>query len=155
MHEAVYGRSQFGFVSPSVSQLATPFEERSTMFKIDWDKVMQLSKALAEKVPGWRIWGIPRGGSIVEAIMANHGCQLTDGVTSDVVVDDIADSGKTLARCIRPTAALIVRQGCEPLPTYWIMMLATSDYILFPWEDEVVAQEKIDAGISFRDKDSE
>jgi len=126
------------------------------MFKIDQTMCNQLAKALAKKVPKWRIWGIPRGGTIVAGLMTYYGCKLTDGhdATIDVVVDDIADTGATLKGYGGATAALVVRQGCAPLPDYWVMMLATSDYILFPWEDEAEVQEKINAGVSFRDRDS-
>lgn len=127
------------------------------MYKISWETVTQLVKELAKKVPGWRVWGIPRGGTIVEALLAYQGCKQTAGhdATTDVVVDDIADTGVTLREYAGPTATLVVRLSCKPLPTYWVMALATSEYILFPWEDEAEAQKKIDAGKSFRDVDNE
>jgi len=126
------------------------------MFEITWIMVAQCIQELAKKIPGWRVYGVPRGGAIVVSLLAYYNCQVVDScdAAKDVVVDDIADRGVTLLSYDGPTAALIVRQGCKPLPTYWTMMLATSEYILFPWEDEAEVQKKIDAGLSFRDKDS-
>lgn len=125
------------------------------MYKISWEMVQQMVKQLARHIPGWRVYGVPRSGSIVAALLTYCGCGLTNSVDAIVIVDDIADTGKTLDLYDKPTAVLVVRQGCKPMPTYWSMMLATSEYILFPWEDEKEAQKKIDAGKSFRDVDNE
>ena len=115
-----------------------------TMYKISWDEVMRMSIQLARKMQGKCIWGIPRGGSIVAAIMSFHGCLLVDVLTeAHVIVDDIACSGRTLNELRSPTAVLVVRAKCSYKPSYWVVQLDALDYVLFPWEDEEKIQEQI------------
>jgi len=107
---------------------------------------MWMVERLATELQDMRIWGIPRGGQVVASLMSYHGCELVDQATkADVIVDDIADTGKTLHRRTHvtalkmlnlPTAVLVVRRSCVTVPNHWIMMLAVSDYIWFPWETE-------------------
>lgn len=125
------------------------------MFRIDWDMVVQLSTELAKVLQSKRIYPVARSGLIICGIMSHHNCKLAGSPEqADWVVDDIADTGQTLAQIRRvSTAALVIRDSCATIPTHYVMKLYTSDYILFPWEDEAEAQKKIDAGISFRDKD--
>lgn len=119
-------------------------------YKIGWDEVIRMSVSLVHAIPGARIFGIPRGGSVVSAIMAFHGSKLvSDAQQADVIVDDIADRGVTLHAFTRPTAALIVRYDCEWQPTHWVTMINTSAYILFPWESEELV--KLQTGFRSRD----
>lgn len=114
----------------------------SSVYRISWPGVMQSAINLARRLKGKKIWGVPRGGTIVAALMAYHGCLLeADFEQADFVIDDIADTGTTLMSYGEPTAALVVRNGCNTLPKYWSMMVATKQYILFPWEDEQEAVE--------------
>lgn len=107
------------------------------VYRISWDEVMRMSIQLSKKMRGKHIWGVPRGGSIVAAIMSFHDCVLVDAITeADVVVDDIADSGRTLQELRSPTAVLVVRSSACYKPTFWTAILDTSAYVLFPWEDE-------------------
>lgn len=114
--------------------------------KMEWHDVMWMVERLSRQLAGKTIWGIPRGGQLVATLMAYHGCKLVQcAVKADVIVDDIADTGRTLFKRTHntaikmlqlPTATLIVREGCNPMPDYWIMKLNIKDYILFPWETE-------------------
>ncbi len=109
----------------------------SDVYRISWPEVMQSAINLARRLKGKKIWGIPRGGLVVAAIMSYYGCPLANTYEScSVVIDDIADTGKTLSVLHRTTAVLVVRNSCSPLPHYWSMMVETKQYILFPWEDE-------------------
>lgn len=112
------------------------------VYRVSWAEVMQSVNNLARRLPGKKIWGLKRGGLIVAALMTYRGCELVaHHDNADVVIDDIADTGRTLGRRRQTTAVLIVRHGCDPLPDFWSMMIATKDYILFPWEDEKEAFE--------------
>lgn len=105
-------------------------------FYISWEQVDNMIMRLAAKMRLKRVWGIPRGGSIVTTIMAFHGCTpVLYQKDAEAIVDDIADSGQTLHTYEEATAALVVRYGCDHLPDYWVTMIRTEDYILFPWED--------------------
>lgn len=122
------------------------------MIKINWEEVIQMCKQLAQHLKGKNITGVPRGGTIVAAILSYHGCILRDAEVNpriDYVVDDIADTGSTLESrkfgYVR-TAALIVRKGCDPMPDCFIKLEPTEEYILMPWEDEEEVKEQIARG---------
>jgi len=125
------------------------------VYRISWEEVMRMSKILASGLQGKRIFGIPRGGLVVASIMSFYGSPRTpDAGSADIIVDDIACTGATLQAYDRtPAATLIVRQGCDYIPTYWVTMLQVSEYILFPWEDEKVVELQLAQG-SFRSRDS-
>lgn len=128
------------------------------MKKMTWDEVLDLCKQLTKKLHGKTIWGVPRGGSIVAGIMAFHGCELTTSM-AEVIVDDIADTGLTLADFnYGETAALLVCKGCNPMPAYWVKLvdktLDVKSYYLFPWEDEKEVEKQLAKG-NFRSTKSE
>lgn len=115
--------------------------------KMEWHDIMWMVERLADKLQDKRVWGVPRGGQIVATLMAYHGCKLVhDQLLTDIVIDDVADTGRTLLKVAaqgipeyhadHPTAALVVRKGCNPMPDYWVAMFNTEDYIMFPWETE-------------------
>ena len=105
--------------------------------KMEWNEVMWMVERLANKLQGRKLFGMERAGLLVAAMMSYHGCELANSYTeADLVIDDIADTGKTLCNVHKSTATLIVRRGCEPMPNYWIMMLNVKDYVWFPWETE-------------------
>lgn len=116
------------------------------IFKMSWDEVAGMAERLATMLQGKKIYGIPRGGAVVAAVMAYHSCKLVQFATeAEVVVDDIVDTGATLSKRTHDTAieklklstaALVIRYGCAPVPDYWVMMVNVKDYILFPWETE-------------------
>lgn len=105
--------------------------------KMEWNEVMWMIERLADKLQGKQLFGIHRAGALVAAMMSYHGCELAGSYEqTDVVVDDIADTGKTLSTVYKVTATLVVRRGCNPWPNYWVMMLDVKDYVWFPWETE-------------------
>jgi len=107
------------------------------MYKVNWEQLNQLIILLANKLEGQKVFGVPRGGLVIASILTHYGCTQTDTAgQASVIVDDIADTGITLARW-RPrlTATLMVRKGCTPMPYYWVLMLNTEDYVLFPYEN--------------------
>lgn len=129
------------------------------MYVMDWNEVMKLVIQLAGTLKGQRVWGIPRGGQLIATLLAYHGCVLVDGSgQASVIIDDICCTGKTLNN-FRPAfrtqrkAALVIRQGCCPLPDYWVMLLNVTDYVLFPYENETEVVKQITSGGSFRSTD--
>lgn len=105
--------------------------------KMEWSEVTYMVERLANRLQGKSLWGVRRGGQVVAAMMSYHGCKLAHTFgSSDVIVDDIADTGRTLGATERFTAVLVVRKGCDPMPDHWIMMLNVKDYVWFPWETE-------------------
>lgn len=124
-------------------------------YRISWVEVNEMSIYLARQVQGKKLYPIERSGLIVAGIMSHHGCELAGSPErADVYVDDIVDTGETIGRlqkrtgfCLnKPVAALIVRKGCAPMPTYWARHLVTKAYVLFPWEDEHAAIEQLKQG---------
>ena len=104
-------------------------------FYISWEQVDNMVTRLAARIEGKTVWGVPRGGSIVAAMMAYQNCPfVTIPQRAHVIVDDITDRGNRLRTYTQKTAALVVRYGCNFLPDYWVTMIDTQDYILFPWE---------------------
>jgi len=104
---------------------------------MEWNEVIWMVERLANKLQGKKLFGMHRAGALVAAMMSYHGCELAGSYKdADIVIDDIADTGKTLSAIHRTTAVLIVRQGCDPMPNHWIMKLNVKDYIWFPWETE-------------------
>ena len=105
--------------------------------KMEWHDVMWMVDRLADKLQGKKLFGMKRGGLLVATMMSYHGCELADSYKeADVVIDDIADTGRTLNPVKKPTAVLVIRKGCNLIPDHWIMMLDIKDYIMFPWETE-------------------
>ena len=87
---------------------------------------MELKAVLAMKLPGGLVYGVPRGGSVVAALL---GGQADTPEEASVIVDDIIDSGRTRDRFKKqfpnkPFLALVDKTAMpEPRPWYQ-----------FPWE---------------------
>lgn len=114
----------------------------------DFDQdIAYLARQLKERPPFQAIFGMPRGGLVV-AVALSHRLKLPlvqrCGHGNRILwVDDIADSGRTIAHAdVRrhSVAVLIQRISCS----HEVLHARTeysSDWILFPWED-VVEVEK-------------
>lgn len=106
-------------------------------FQIDKHKIAAKIKESARKFKN--IYGIPRGG-LVLAVNLSHLCELpliTDkkDITEDtVIVDEIADTGKTLCRYPKNFTVTIYKhpQSCFE-PNIWIREKGNL-WITFPWE---------------------
>jgi GTP cyclohydrolase I len=76
-----------------------------------------------------KIWGIPRGGSIVAGLARQHGAIVVDTPQeADVAVDDIIDSGATQA---------LIKQTYQ-LETYSLINKVKdgiNEWVHFPWEE--------------------
>ena len=83
--------------------------------------------------PGSRCWGVPRGGSVVAAMLrSKHGVAVTaDSSDATIAVDDLIDSGRT-ARMVKEKYNL----NLEPL-----LVKENNDWIVFPWEGTELAED--------------
>lgn len=104
------------------------------VINLTWDEIDELVRGLAARLPeNSRCWGVPRGGSVVAALLrSNHGISITaDWTEATVAVDDIIDSGRTAAyvwnRHGLKVEALIVKE--------------TTDWIVFPWEGTELSED--------------
>lgn len=122
--------------------VADPQVDQRAVRRLTWDEVREATALLAKRIgckngtwPAQRVYGVPRGGSAVAALLACHGVQVLDEPTRDcVVVDDLVDSGKTRARYEffkfdalfrKPNAPLAAAPGAVELGPEWVQ---------FPWE---------------------
>ena len=102
--------------------------------KLTWAEVDGLVDGLAARLPrGSRCWGVPRGGSVVAALLRSR-CGV--GITADwreatIAVDDIIDSGRT-ARWVREN----YKMSLEPL-----IVKQNADWIVFPWEGSELEED--------------
>ena len=107
-----------------------------------YDYIRVMSRAVDFKV----VWGPPRGGLIL-AVMLSHRTGLPmisnlrylNDYRPLVVVDDIADTGKTLeeSRKIKDNIimTLYYHKQSTVIPDYWVHE-KKNEWILFPWETE-------------------
>lgn len=102
--------------------------------KLTWADIDRLVDDLAVRLPpGSRCWGVPRGGSVVAALLRSRcGVAITaDWREASIAVDDIIDSGRT-ARWVREN----YRMNLEPL-----IVKQDADWIVFPWEGTELAED--------------
>lgn len=81
------------------------------------------------------IYGIPRGGVPIAVLLAMHlGLPLVDEVTADtLIVDDLVDSGKTIAKYDNDVAVLYVKPHSPVIAKYHVAII--DGWIEFPYED--------------------
>lgn len=91
---------------------------------------------------------IPRGG-LIFAVALSHkfGLPLVSRpTTTSILVDDIADSGKTIQEwkllwhnC--PTIVLLRRSSCSPVGITALDVIDNNDWVVFPWENKQKAKD--------------
>ena len=102
--------------------------------QLTWTEIDRLVEGLASRLPpGSRCWGVPRGGSVVAAMLrSKHGVTVTaDSSEATIAVDDLIDSGRT-ARMVKEKYNL----NLEPL-----LVKNNNDWIVFPWEGTELAED--------------
>lgn len=102
--------------------------------QLTWTEIDRLVDGLASRLPpGSRCWGVPRGGSVVAAMLrSKHGVTITaDSAEATIAVDDLIDSGRT-ARMVKEKYNL----NLEPL-----LVKDNTDWIVFPWEGTELAED--------------
>ena len=130
---------------------------------ITWTDVDRAVEEIARKIEGLQkegllkkytgIYGIPRGG-LIPAVMLSHRlnipmCAIKEFIFSEslsniLVVDDIADSGKTLLPYDKlDLATLFVRlHTTEVVPDYCGFEITHDKWLYFPWEQECTKRWK-------------
>ncbi len=101
---------------------------------LSWAEIDRLVDGLASRLPpGSRCWGVPRGGSVVAAMLrSKHGVAITaDSSDATIAVDDLIDSGRT-ARMVKEKYNL----NLEPL-----LVKDNSDWVVFPWEGTELTED--------------
>ena len=123
------------------------------MEELTYDAFVQGCKELAKRVeyfPVDNMYGIPRGGTVV-AVYLSHLTSFPvvekDKINEKtLIVDDIVDSGKTMARYEELgyyIATLYYHKECGVVPDVWVF--EKTEFVKFPWETESSA--KIDYDI--------
>lgn len=126
----------------------------SSSFKkvqISWKEVRDMVKELNAKISWYKIsniYGIPRGGQYVALMLSEiSDIPITNEIADNtLIVDDIVDSGNTLARFHGKgcgVATLHVKPHSMVKPRFWVK--ETSDYIIYPWES--ASNETVDDNI--------
>ena len=91
-----------------------------------------------------KICGIPKGGLILAATLANHLPDLEylhnlkDVDKNTLIVDDISDSGKTLLKIPNilgmRTLTLFCKEKTSFQPKKWLNTVEENEWLVFPWE---------------------
>lgn len=119
---------------------------------LTWEQYDKLVNELIEKIDLTKyktICGIPRGGALL-ALLISYKTNIPvispdslyyerwyDDCKDVLIIDDIADSGKTLQQYIEyehDTATLFKHKNCPITPTYYGQ--ESEDWIVFPYETE-------------------
>lgn len=108
---------------------------------VSWKEVDEYINSLVTKVPRGvcGVYGIPRGGLILAAILSHKldVPMLQAPCKGCVVIDDIADTGTTLkhyADCGYYITTMFYHKQSIVVPNYWFFAKDKS-WIVYPWED--------------------
>ena len=110
---------------------------------LSWDDVNQLVDTLCEKIiteyPNVdSVFGLKRGG-LIPAVMISHKLNLpwSDVMyPNTIVIDDICDSGETLANCIGGYTAVLYYKPHTSIttPNLYAALHEGDEWIIYPWE---------------------
>lgn len=114
--------------------------------KLSWSDVERLAKELAEHITSEKkisdfntIYGVPRGGIYVALLLKKY-LKLplvTEPLDNSLLVDDIVDSGATIAKyhgkCLA-IASLHIKPHTFIKPHFFVE--ETDDWVVYPWELE-------------------
>lgn len=91
---------------------------------IQWETIFERANIIKKQYPtGTKYWGIPRGGQVVAGIIGNAVDTIQE---CDVIVDDLIDSGETVAKYSsygKPIEVLIDKR-----------VEYQNEWLVFPWE---------------------
>lgn len=113
-----------------------------------WDDFDTMIIELAEKIEqsGEKfsgIYGIPRNGLIIAVCLSHKLGQLplvTYPTLDTLVVDDISDTGKTLASMRNRKIATLYNTTWTTVKPNWFVEYKDNedDWIIFPWEEDYI-----------------
>jgi hypoxanthine phosphoribosyltransferase len=124
--------------------------EKSKLY-LGWDWVDAQINTIGDKLDGKKlefVAGIPRGG-LIPAVMISHAFGIKyisyssakalpgDLRSKTLIVDDISDTGETLADAEKLgfiTATLSIRVGTKTLPYFYGELINDDRWLVFPWE---------------------
>ena len=133
-------------------------KENQPIRHIEWEEIMSCVKYIAKHIPGTikYVYGIPRNGAIISAMLCHQREDLTFVETysrpkvkasempaellsfaqSIIIVDDIHDTGRTLNKWSEFVVATLYWREKElnNCPTLWANNITNNDYLVFPWE---------------------
>lgn len=128
---------------------------------LSWKWVDDQLNTIGEKLEAYPelefVAGIPRGG-LIPAVMLSHAFDIKyisyssakmlpgDLKKKTLVIDDISDTGKTLAEADDEgflTASLALRSGSKTIPNFAGETISDDRWLVFPWEklDSVPMQD--------------
>lgn len=121
------------------------------MIKLTWSEIEDITLSEWHSPLNLKIWGVPRGGCFIAMILAsnNKAIMVETPEEADIIVDDLIDSGDTVAR---------YREQYPHKPFFVpIDKRGDSRWIVFPWEakEEPVKDnlERLNQYYNFSDKD--
>ena len=111
---------------------------------VSWEMVQQYIDTLAEKLSPWKVtgvYGIPRGGCVL-AVMLSYKLNiplLVAPCENCVVIDDIADTGRTLLHYNENKSYYITTMYFHNQsliePDFWYLE-KRDKWVVYPWEEE-------------------
>lgn len=114
---------------------------------VSWEE-FQLAVDRIERPDGDNLCPIPRGGFVL-AVILSHKFNIPMVLTPNhrsVLIDDIADSGRTLSDWKDKygdlnTIVLFRRASCSPIGIVAAEIIMGNEWVVFPWENKEKAQE--------------
>ena len=118
------------------------------LLKLNWENVNKFVENIVEqfenekwyksKIPG--IYAVPRGG-LVLGVCLSHALNLpllASPVDNCIIVDDIADSGKTLQHWDESNKyhiyTMCYKKQSIVKPEYYLIEVFKDEWVIFPWE---------------------
>ena len=108
------------------------------MIELTWTDVQARVMARLGEFRGAKLWGIPRGGSIVAGLIKLQAPSditiVTSPMTAEIIVDDLVDSGRTARQAVEKYDVPVV-------PLYDKHAEFGDEWVSFPWETETATQD--------------
>ena len=108
---------------------------------VTFDEVQQFVEAVAEKYGEEDLSGVyaPARGGLIFGVWLSHKLHIPlvmSPVGNCLIVDDIADTGKTLEKYAGkfPIATMFYHKDCSFVPDFW-MFEKKDEWIIYPWEE--------------------
>ena len=125
-----------------------------TVRNVSWPEFRKMCVRLRSQIaskcsrPFKEVYGIPVGGWFVarELFCKNVSMEPHPNKSSTIIVDDIVDTGVTIAPWVERgafTAALFLKEGATIKPQIWLEEVPRSCWVRFPWEAEREIEDSV------------